>query len=125
MKRYRVIGSIALIAALVYVGSYAIAFRNGHYEAAALGLSQHPDGYVIQAPKSAFGYDWNPFGTNRWAENSQPGWIGPVATFYAPVIWFDRAFVHRNKTVEQAGSGRYKVKWYFDIKTHEVRDIEP
>jgi len=125
MKPYRVTAYVVGALALTYAVSYFALFRNGHYEAAVYGLAQHPDGYVIAAPKSAFGYQWNPFGTDTYGSEPKPKWIMKAATGYAPMIWIDRLVFHRSKTVEEAGSGKFRVVRYFDISTCEFRNIEP
>ena len=119
----RIIGLFALLLLFGYVGSYSFVARNGHYQASAYGAAQHPSGEVIAAPKSAFGYDWNPFGTDIWGSEPIPEWVQPAAKFYTPLIYFDCVLIHRNKSVEKAGSGRFAVKGYYNIKTGRFSDI--
>lgn len=124
--RHRKTIFLALLGALsLYLISYIGISLCGHYEPTAYGLIQGPNDTAILAPKSAFGYQWNPFGTDTMDPDADHEGIEKLSRVYAPLIFIDLKIWHTKKGVDQAGSGDYRVKHFFDQVTKSYRDIEP
>ncbi|YCM43466.1 hypothetical protein V2O64_19340 [Verrucomicrobiaceae bacterium 227] len=77
------------------------------------------------APKSVFGYRWNPFGTDTMDPDADHEWTFKMSRVYAPLIFIDLKVWHTKKEMDQVGSGDYRVKYFFDWETKTYRDIEP
>ena len=80
---------------------------------------------TIMAPKSVFGYRWNPFGTDIMDPDANHDRVLKMSIIYAPLIFLDHKIWHTKKEMSQVGSGDYRVKNFFDWNTMTYRDIEP
>ena len=123
MRRLKIFSIIGGLSFLTYVLSYVLLSRDGHYEPAVYGLIAHPSGEAVLAPKSIFGYDWNPYGMRLWRDEDVPRWLSTADFVYAPLIYLDRSLVHRNKSPQKIASGKYRVKGYFDYTAFEYMDL--
>ena len=125
MRRRRTIFRVLLGVLLIYLVSYIGISLRGYYEPFAYGPIQGPDETYIMAPKSVFGYRWNPFGTDTMDPDADHEWAFKLSRVYAPLIFIDLKIWHTKKEMDEVGSGDYRVKYFFDRSTKTYRDIEP
>ena len=125
MRGRKTIFRILLGALLIYFFSYIGISLRGHYEPFAYGPIQGSDDVYIMAPKSVFGYRWNPFGTDIMDPDANHDRVLKMSIIYAPLIFLDHKIWHTKKEMSQVGSGDYRVKNFFDWNTKTYRDIEP
>ena len=123
LKAKRILSVLFVGLLFFYVGSYCIVTRKGFYEATIWGLANDGKGHPIFAPKTSFGYDWNPFGISLHSPKPKPAWVTAATKFYAPLIFLDQNYFRRNLSYNKASSGQFRVKGFFDIRTNTSYDI--